>query len=108
MKFFSTKINVLLNFSSGFEVNSVFLFPHCQDETGRMMFKFRFFVVDCSNHFYLQYIIYLGFGATAIVDCAIAAAMCLILHEMSAGTERSENVLESIIQYFIGSGLLTR
>ncbi|KAF4612444.1 hypothetical protein D9613_003975 [Agrocybe pediades] len=34
--------------------------------------------------------------------------MCLILHAMGSGTEsRSESVLETIIQYFIGSGLLT-
>ncbi|KDR78224.1 hypothetical protein GALMADRAFT_138346 [Galerina marginata CBS 339.88] len=54
-----------------------------------------------------EYVVYLGFGATALVDCAIAAAMCIILHKSSAGTERSETVLESLIQYFIGSGLLT-
>jgi hypothetical protein len=54
-----------------------------------------------------EYIVYLGFGATAIVDCSIAAAICLLLHKSSAGTLRSETVLESLIQYFIGSGLTT-
>ncbi|KAF8188634.1 hypothetical protein BJ912DRAFT_390173 [Pholiota molesta] len=54
-----------------------------------------------------EYIVYLGFGATAIIDCATASAMCLLLHKSSAGTIKSETVLETLIQYFIGSGLLT-
>ncbi|CAA7262239.1 unnamed protein product [Cyclocybe aegerita] len=54
-----------------------------------------------------EYVVYLGFGTTALIDCAIAAAMCLLLHKSSAGTLRSETVLESLIQYFIGTGLLT-
>ncbi|KAF9474515.1 hypothetical protein BDN70DRAFT_884733 [Pholiota conissans] len=54
-----------------------------------------------------EYIVYMGFGATAIIDCATAAAMCLLLHKSSAGTIKSETVLETLIQYFIGSGLLT-
>ncbi|KAF8154278.1 hypothetical protein B0H34DRAFT_83797 [Crassisporium funariophilum] len=54
-----------------------------------------------------EYIVYLGFGATALIDCAIAAAMCMILHKSSGGTRRSETVLETLIQYFIGTGLLT-
>ncbi|KAF5329826.1 hypothetical protein D9619_009059 [Psilocybe cf. subviscida] len=54
-----------------------------------------------------EYIIFLGFGTTALVDCSIAAAMCLILYKSNAGTAKSESVLESLIQYFIGSGLLT-
>jgi len=54
-----------------------------------------------------EYVVYLGFGANAIVDCSIAAAICLLLYKSSAGTLRSETVLESLIQYFIGSGLIT-
>ncbi|KAJ3515210.1 hypothetical protein NLJ89_g1910 [Agrocybe chaxingu] len=54
-----------------------------------------------------EYVVYLGFGTTALIDCAIAVAMCLLLHKSSAGTLRSETVLESLIQYFIGTGLLT-
>ncbi|KIM37881.1 hypothetical protein M413DRAFT_448151 [Hebeloma cylindrosporum] len=53
------------------------------------------------------YMVYLGFGSTAIIDCAIATAMCLLLYRSSAGTIKSETVLETLIQYFIGSGLLT-
>lgn len=53
------------------------------------------------------YTVYLGFGSTAIIDCSIAAAMCLLLYRSSAGTIKSETVLETLIQYFIGSGLLT-
>jgi len=30
--------------------------------------------------------LYLGFGSTAIIDCAIANAMCLLLYRSSAGT----------------------
>ncbi|PPQ82286.1 hypothetical protein CVT25_008436 [Psilocybe cyanescens] len=57
----------------------------------------------------IQYVVYLGFGATAFIDCAIAGAMCLILHKSGTGVGgRSEGVLESIIQYFVGSGLTTR
>jgi len=54
-----------------------------------------------------EYMVYLGFGSTALVDCAIAAAMCLLLHRSSVGTIKCETVLESLIQYFVGSGLLT-
>ncbi|KAF8970628.1 hypothetical protein BDZ97DRAFT_1790195 [Flammula alnicola] len=65
--------------------------------------------IDVINGFSqnFEYIVYLGFGATAIVDCSIAVAMCLLLHKSSAGTIKSETVLESLIQYFIGSGLMT-
>jgi len=42
----------------------------------------------------LQYIIFLGFGTTALVDCSIAAAMCLILYKSNAGT--AKYVLETI------------
>ncbi|KAH9476843.1 hypothetical protein JR316_0010759 [Psilocybe cubensis] len=41
-----------------------------------------------------EYVVYLGFGATAFIDCAIAAAMCLILHKSSAGVgERIDHKL---------------
>ncbi|PPQ71404.1 hypothetical protein CVT26_011119 [Gymnopilus dilepis] len=53
-----------------------------------------------------EYVVYLGFGATAIIDCAIAAAMCLILNKGEGGL-KTEGVVESLIQYFIGSGLIT-
>jgi len=55
----------------------------------------------------IEYIVYIGFGSTAFVDCTIAAAMCLILHRSNNGTRRTESVVETIIQYFIGTGLLT-
>jgi len=58
-----------------------------------------------------EYIIYLAFGTVAVVDCSIAAAMCVILYKCSSwivvGISRSESVLESLIQYFVGTGLLT-
>jgi len=34
---------------------------------------------------YHQYILYLGFGTTALVDCSIAGAMCVILYKCSSG-----------------------
>ncbi|KAF9033628.1 hypothetical protein BJ165DRAFT_1515309 [Panaeolus papilionaceus] len=54
-----------------------------------------------------EYVVYLGFGATALVDCAIATAMCLVLYKSSGGTARGESVLDSLIKYFIATGLLT-
>ncbi|KAF9529878.1 hypothetical protein CPB83DRAFT_893112 [Crepidotus variabilis] len=58
-----------------------------------------------------EYVLYLGFGSTALIDCAIAAAMCIVLYKSSAGLStgiaRSESVVESLIQYFVGTGLLT-
>jgi hypothetical protein len=55
----------------------------------------------------IEFVIYVGFGSTAFVDCTIAAAMCLILHRSNGGTGRTESVVETLIQYFIGTGLLT-
>jgi len=55
----------------------------------------------------IEFVIYIGFGSTAFVDCTIAAAMCLILHSSNGGTRRTESVVETLIQYFIGTGLLT-
>jgi hypothetical protein len=58
-----------------------------------------------------EYILYLAFGTVAVVDCSIAAAMCVILYSCSSvvimGIGRTESVLESLIQYFVGTGLLT-
>ncbi|KAF8900152.1 hypothetical protein CPB84DRAFT_1847404 [Gymnopilus junonius] len=53
-----------------------------------------------------EYVVYLGFGATAVIDCAIAAAMCLMLNKGNGGL-KTESIVESLIQYFIGSGLIT-
>lgn len=53
-----------------------------------------------------QYAIYLGFGATALIDIAIACAMCFLLYKSNIGT-RADDVLASLIDYFIGSGLTT-
>lgn len=55
----------------------------------------------------IEFVVYVGFGSTAFVDCTIAAAMCLILHRSNGGTRRTESVVETLIQYFIGTGLLT-
>jgi hypothetical protein len=54
-----------------------------------------------------EYVMYLGFGSTALIDCAIAAAMCITLYKSNTGIRRSESVLESLVQYFVGTGLLT-
>jgi len=55
----------------------------------------------------IEFVVYIGFGSTAFVDCTIAAAMCLILHRSNGGTRRTESVVETLIQYFIGTGLMT-
>jgi len=55
----------------------------------------------------IEYVVYIGFGSTAVLDCAIAAAMCLILYRSNGGTRRTETVVETLIQYFVGTGLMT-
>jgi len=55
----------------------------------------------------IEFVVYIGFGSTAFLDCSIAAAMCLILYRSNGGTRRTESVVETLIQYFIGTGLLT-
>jgi hypothetical protein len=55
----------------------------------------------------IESVVYIGFGSTAFLDCSIAAAMCLILYRSNGGTRRTESVVETLIQYFIGTGLLT-
>ncbi|KAF8814496.1 hypothetical protein BYT27DRAFT_7249992 [Phlegmacium glaucopus] len=55
----------------------------------------------------IEYVIYIGFGSTALLDCTIAAAMCVILYKSNGGTRRTESVVETLIQYFIATGLLT-
>ncbi|KJA24865.1 hypothetical protein HYPSUDRAFT_38207 [Hypholoma sublateritium FD-334 SS-4] len=74
-----------------------------------VIFLTRLQTIDVVHSFDLgfEYIVYLGFGATAIIDCSIAGAMCLLLHKSSSGTIKVQGVLETLIQYFIGSGLLT-
>ncbi|TFK29210.1 hypothetical protein FA15DRAFT_664537 [Coprinopsis marcescibilis] len=54
-----------------------------------------------------EYVIYVGFGATAFIDMGIAAAMCLMLHKGGAGTKRSNKIIITLIQYIVGTGLLT-
>lgn len=54
-----------------------------------------------------QYVIYVGFGATSLIDMGIAAAMCLMLHKSTAGTKRSAAIIVTLIQYIVGTGLLT-
>lgn len=55
----------------------------------------------------IESVIYIGFGSTAFLDCGIAAAMCLILYKSNGGTRKTESVVETLIQYFISTGLLT-
>jgi len=56
----------------------------------------------------IEYVVYIGFASTAFLDCTIAAAMCLILHRSNGGaTRRTESVVETLIQYFVATGLMT-
>ncbi|KAH6912176.1 hypothetical protein BKA70DRAFT_1422895 [Coprinopsis sp. MPI-PUGE-AT-0042] len=66
--------------------------------------------INSIQHFDLrfEYVIYLGFGVTSLVDMTIAAVMCIMLHKSSAGTsKRSSAIVVTLIQYIVGTGLLT-
>ncbi|TFK37447.1 hypothetical protein BDQ12DRAFT_736291 [Crucibulum laeve] len=54
-----------------------------------------------------EYVIYMGFGTTAVIDSSIALAMCIILCKSRAGSGRTDDVVSRIIRYFVGSGLVT-
>ncbi|RXW22280.1 hypothetical protein EST38_g3582 [Candolleomyces aberdarensis] len=55
-----------------------------------------------------EYVIYVGFGTTAFIDMGIAAAMCLMLYKSSKGVTRKSNmIVTTLIQYVVGTGLLT-
>ncbi|TFK36125.1 hypothetical protein BDQ12DRAFT_259345 [Crucibulum laeve] len=54
-----------------------------------------------------EYVIYMGFGATAVIDSSIALAMCIILYKSRVGSGRTDDVVSRIIRYFVGSGLVT-
>jgi NADH:ubiquinone oxidoreductase subunit K len=60
------RIDVVYGFSPGLEV------------------RYTIFIDSMSHHFG-QYILYLAFGTVAVVDCSIAAAMCVILYKCSSG-----------------------
>jgi hypothetical protein len=59
--------------------------------------------------------IYLGFGATTVLDISIALMMCFVLHKHKLdtaylhlrGDKRSAAVLSTLIKYALASGLLT-
>lgn len=54
------------------------------------------------------YVIYLGFGATSLVDMTVAAVMCVMLHKSSSGVSKKSNaIVVTLIQYIVGTGLLT-
>ncbi|KAJ2919594.1 hypothetical protein MD484_g807, partial [Candolleomyces efflorescens] len=66
--------------------------------------------IEVINNFTLEfeYVIYVGFGTTALIDMGIAAAMCLMLYKSSGGiTKRSNMIVTTLIQYTVGTGLLT-
>ncbi|KDR68613.1 hypothetical protein GALMADRAFT_283040 [Galerina marginata CBS 339.88] len=59
-----------------------------------------------------QYLIYIGYGWAAAIDCSIAAAMSILLllsrpSSPEFGDKRSHKVTMYLIYYLIGSGLLT-
>ncbi|XP_006455891.1 hypothetical protein AGABI2DRAFT_121806 [Agaricus bisporus var. bisporus H97] len=62
-----------------------------------------------------EWMIYLGFGATTILDISIALMMCFVLHKNKLGIARpnqhgdmrSAEVLSTLIKYAFGTGLLT-
>ncbi|KAJ3521887.1 hypothetical protein NMY22_g12127 [Coprinellus aureogranulatus] len=54
------------------------------------------------------YVIYVGFGTACLVDLGIAVAMCLMLYKSSGGITRKSNlIVTKLIQYIVGTGLLT-
>ncbi|TFK32884.1 hypothetical protein BDQ12DRAFT_728293 [Crucibulum laeve] len=52
-----------------------------------------------------EYVIYMGFGATALIDSSIALAMCIILHMSRVGSGRTDDVVSRIIRYFLSNSL---
>ncbi|KAF8152598.1 hypothetical protein B0H34DRAFT_122446 [Crassisporium funariophilum] len=54
-----------------------------------------------------QNIIYLGLGSTAFVDCGIAIIMSSTLYMSGTKTKRSEDIIKTLILYFVGTGVLT-
>ncbi|KAF6750445.1 hypothetical protein DFP72DRAFT_515102 [Ephemerocybe angulata] len=55
-----------------------------------------------------EYVIYVGFGTVCLVDLGIALAMCLMLYKSSGGiTKKSNMIITQLIQYIVGTGLLT-
>lgn len=63
-------------------------------------------IYDFSIEF--TYVIYVGFGTACLVDLGIAIAMCLMLYKSSGGITRKSNmIITTLIQYIVGTGLLT-
>ncbi|KAF9443603.1 hypothetical protein P691DRAFT_778777 [Macrolepiota fuliginosa MF-IS2] len=59
-----------------------------------------------------EWVIYLGFGATAILDTIIAAMMCFVLYKnkLDIGAHispQTDRVLSKLIMYVLATGLLT-
>ncbi|KAF8964386.1 hypothetical protein BDZ97DRAFT_904463 [Flammula alnicola] len=51
---------------------------------------------------------FIGFGSTALIDCAIAATMSFLLFKTSSGnSKKSRSVVRFLVMFFIGTGLLT-
>lgn len=55
-----------------------------------------------------EYAIIIGFGTVCFIDLGIAVAMCLMLYYTSSGIgKRSNMIVTQLIQYIVGTGLLT-
>jgi len=106
---FSGRANLLLEKRFSIAIQSFVVFIGVFALAVGVIFLTRLQTINVVHSFDsgFEYIVYLGFGATAIIDCSIAGAMCLLLHKSSIGTIKAQGVLETLIQYFIGSGLLT-
>ena len=61
-----------------------------------------------SFNFFLQTVIFIAFGSTAVVDSAIAGTLSYLLLKTDPGPQtKSRGVIKFLVLFFIGTGLLT-
>ncbi|KAF8890747.1 hypothetical protein BD779DRAFT_1516875 [Infundibulicybe gibba] len=54
-----------------------------------------------------QWVIYLFYGISVLVDATVALVMCFLLHRTVTGIKRTDGAVARLIQYTISSGALT-
>ncbi|TEB33945.1 hypothetical protein FA13DRAFT_121348 [Coprinellus micaceus] len=75
-----------------------------------VLFLYELQKIDNISNFSMEftYVIYVGFGTACLVDLGIAVGMCLMLYKSSGGITRKSNmIVTTLIQYIVGTGLLT-
>jgi len=54
-----------------------------------------------------RWAIFLGFSVTIVIDTFIAVVMSILLYRSRTGFKRTDSILSTLIQYTVGTGLLT-